>query len=366
MTAVDTGLMVKSQLASYQKAINATINDYADRALRRTADEYTPYSHSALSAYISVLRRGGKRLRGALTMAGYGLAGGEDDRLALRAALAVELVHAYLLVIDDVADNSDMRRGGPSAHKILEAEHHNKDWKGDSRHFGEVMAVNAGLLGNHLAMHEFCTLPVDDSLKLEVVSMVNQIIVRTVHGQVNDLYNQVASESDEQTIIDTFSWKTAAYSIVNPLQVGAVLAGADSVDMAPLEPFGEKLGLAYQITDDIIGTFGAEQELGKSTRDDMCEGKMTLMVGRTLSRGSEEQKAAIQAALGNREASDAQFEAFRAAIEMSGALHYCQEMAEDLIVRSVRSLDELPLEWRQRPQWQFLRDLARFIQTRTK
>lgn len=366
METIPRGQDVKTQLDLYQAAIDTQINEYADKLLQRTADEYTPYSHSAVSAYATILRRGGKRLRGALTLTGYFLAGGQDERLALRAALATELVHAYLLVIDDVADNSDLRRGGPSAHKIIEAEHASKHWQGDSKRFGEIAAVHAGLIGGHLAMQELSMLPVADSVKLEALNLLNQTIVRTVHGQFNDIYNEAAGQADEQAVLDTLTWKTAAYTMVSPLQIGAILAGADAVNMAPLEPYGEKLGLAYQITDDILGTFGIEQQTGKSVRDDMGEGKMTLMVARALSRGSAEQKTAIKAALGNRTASEAEFEAFRSAIEDSGALAYCREMAEDLVARSVRSLDELPLEWRKRPEWTFLRELARFIQDRTK
>lgn len=362
-SAQDAG--IRARLADYQKAIDLEINDYAEQLLARTAAEYTPYSHDALNSYVTILRRGGKRLRGAMGMAGYRLAGGDDEYLARRIALVLELIHAYLLVIDDIADRSQTRRGGPSAHKIIETDHRNRQLHGDSVYFGESIAMHAGLLGGHVAMQELCALPADDSLKLEAMSLLNQVIARTVHGQFNDIYNEAAGTVSEQEVLDTLTWKTASYTIVNPLQMGTILAGADAVDAAPLDDFGEKLGLAFQITDDIIGTFGLEDETGKSSRDDMAEGKMTLMVVRALQRGSDEQKAAIQVALGNHDASDAQFEAFRAAIEDSGALHYCRGMVGDLVGRSVRSLDELPLEWRQRDEWQFLRGLAGYIRDRT-
>lgn len=356
---------VRAQLAQYQKVIDLEINDYSERLLARTAAEYTPYSHNALNSYVTILRRGGKRIRGALGIAGYRLAGGEDEYLARKIALVLELIHAYLLVIDDIADRSNMRRGGPSAHKIIENEHAARQMHGDSVHFGESIAMHAGLLGGHLAMQELCALPANDSLKLEAMSLLNQIIIRTAHGQFNDIYNEAIEMVDEQSVLDTLTWKTASYTIVSPLQMGAILADADTVDMAPLEPFGEKLGLAFQITDDIIGTFGTQQETGKSNRDDMHEGKITLMVARALQRGTEEQKAIIHAALGNSQAGDTEFEAFRTAIEDSGVLHYCREMVDDLVGRSVHSLDELPLAWQQREEWQFLRELARYIQNRT-
>lgn len=365
MTASASSLEVRAQLAAYQKTIDLEINDYAERLLARAAAEYTPYSHQALGSYVTILRRGGKRIRGGLAMASYRLAGGEDEQLARRLGLVLELVHAYLLVIDDIADRSHIRRGGPSAHKIIEAEHQRHQWRGDSAHFGESIAMHAGLVGGHLAMQELGSLPAGDSVKLEAMNLLNQTIVRTAHGQFNDIYNEALEMVSEEAVVDTLRWKTAGYTIVNPLQMGAVLAGADAWEMAPLEPFGEKLGLAFQITDDILGTFGTEQETGKSNRDDMSEGKITLMVARALQRGSDEQKAAIHAALGNAETTDAEFEACRGAIEDSGALHYCREMVDDLVGRSVRSLDELPLAWRERGEWQFLRDLARYIQNRT-
>ena len=366
MTATASSLPLHERLKAYQKTINLEIGDYSERLLTRTATEYTPYSHDALNSYITLLQRGGKRIRGALGMAGYGLAGGQDEQLARRIALVLEMIHAYLLVIDDIADRSDMRRGGPTAHKIIEAEHKAKDYHGDGTHFGEAIAMHAGLMGGHLAVQELCALPAADSVKLEAVSLLNQIIVRTAHGQFNDIYNEVVDRVDERQVLDTLRWKTAAYTIVNPLQMGAIIAGADAIDMAPIEDFGERLGLAFQLTDDILGTFGRDEETGKSCRDDMNEGKITLMVARTLQRGNDDQKAAIRTALGNPRATDEQFAAFQAAIEDSGSLHYCREMVADLVARSVQSLDELPAEWRGREQWRFLRDLARYIQNRTR
>lgn len=365
MTATARNADVRARLADYRRVIDLEINDYSERLLARTAAEYTPYSHDALNSYIKILRRGGKRMRGALAIAGYHLVGGKDEHAARRAALVIELVHAHLLVIDDIADQSDMRRGGPSAHKIIEAQHASKGLRGDSKRFGEAIAMHAGMVGGYLAMLELCTLPAQDDRKLEAIALLNQTIIHTVQGQFNDIYNEAIEIVDEKSVLDTLTWKTAAYTIVNPLQLGAVLAGAKAVDVASLEPFGERLGLAFQITDDILSTFGREDETGKSSRDDMIEGKMTLMVARTLRRGTKAQKAAIHAALGNPEADDEQFEAFKAAIEDSGALHYCREMAKDLVVRSVASLDDLPAAWRQRGEWQFLRDLARFIQHRS-
>lgn len=365
MTVTAHGTDVKVRLATYQKAIDLEINDYSERLLARTAAEYTPYSHDALNAYATLLRRGGKRVRGALAMAGYQLAGGTDEHVARRVALVLEMIHAYVLIIDDIQDRSDMRRGGPTAHRIIEASHRARGFKGDSAHFGVAIAINAATTGCHLALNELCMLPAEDSLKLEAMSLLSSTLIRTGHGQFNDIYNEAVETVDEASVLETLTWKTAAYTIVNPLQMGAVLAGADAVDMAPLESFGEKLGLAFQITDDIIGTFGTQDETGKSNRDDMHEGKITLMVARALQRGIDEQKNVIHAALGNPEAGDAEFEAFRSAIEDSGALHYCREMVDDLVGRSVQALDELPQEWRQREQWQFLRDLARYIQNRT-
>lgn len=365
MAVTARGTDIEVHLAAYQKAIDLEIHEYSERLLTRVAAEYTPYSHDALNAYVTILRRGGKRVRGALGMAGYRLAGGIDEQLARRAALVLELIHAYLLVIDDIADRSDIRRGGPTAHKIIEAEHMARHMHGDSAHFGESIAMHAGLLSGHLAMQELCMLPAEDSVKLEAMSLLNETIIRTAHGQFNDIYNEAVETVDEQSVLDTLTWKTAGYTVVNPLQMGAILAGADAVDMAPLEDFGERLGLAFQITDDILGTFGTYQEMGKSNRDDIHEGKMTLMVARALQHGTDEQKAVLHAALGNAQATDDQFEACRAAITDSGALHYCREMVDDLVSRSVRSLDELPAEWRAREEWQFLRGLAKYIQRRT-
>ncbi len=144
MNLTDYRTDVQKRLTIYQKAIDLEIHTYSEALLARTASEYTPYSYDALDSYMAILRRGGKRIRGALAMAGYHLAGGEDEQLARRVALVIELIHAYLLVIDDIADRSELRRGGPTAHKIIEAGHRARQLHGDSEHFGESIATQPG------------------------------------------------------------------------------------------------------------------------------------------------------------------------------------------------------------------------------
>ncbi len=106
-------------------------------------DEYGAYSRAAIESFVSILSRGGKRLRGVLTMASYEMLGGKDREMIIKAARAVEMIHAYVLMIDDIADRSDTRRGGPSAHKIMEEYHHANSLKTEDVHFGESTTSSA-------------------------------------------------------------------------------------------------------------------------------------------------------------------------------------------------------------------------------
>ncbi len=234
---------------------------------------------------------GGKRLRGRFCIAGWRAVAEASGRSAapaddvVAAAAALEIFHAAALVHDDLIDNADTRRGRPAAHRALEAAHRAAGWSGDAAAFGRSGAI---LLGDLLVAWS------DDLLEegLAAASPSAAAAARREYavmrrdvtiGQFLDVAEESAfrTEPDDrhaERALRVASYKSARYSIQQPLAIGAALAGADADQLAALAAFGHPVGMAFQLRDDVLGVFGDEAETGKPSGGDLREGKRTVLI----------------------------------------------------------------------------------------
>src|SRR5882757_2224696 len=134
-------------LTEYKQQIDAGIAAYCDSLLRTISADFGPYSREAALAFCSLLQRGGKRVRGALVITSYNMFGGTDHQVALTAARGAEMLHVYMLIIDDVCDRSPMRRGDATVHEFLARYHREHHLHGDAAHFGVSTALAVALVG---------------------------------------------------------------------------------------------------------------------------------------------------------------------------------------------------------------------------
>ena len=327
------------KLAALKTEIDAELGKHAQKLRTTTARDFTPYSVAAVDAYTQILSRGGKRIRGALTVVGYEMCGGNDREMILQAACAIEMTHAYILVLDDIMDKSAMRRGGPSAHTTLTNYHRQHGLGSEGGHFGEAVAINAGLIGCHYAQGLVARLHVSDAYKLNALQLLNDALVVTGHGQINDIFNEVVAETSERAVDQVFEWKTAHYTFLNPLQFGMALAGVTGSMLAAVTEYCMQAGRAFQITDDILGTFGSEQEAGKSPMDDIREGKRTLLSVVALQKAQNGDKNFLIQMLGNAHLTQAEFARCKEIFESTGALTASTERAAQHIAQAKRSLN---------------------------
>lgn len=304
--------------------------DAIDRDLRTFADEwvqtYDPVEREPIEAFRDILLRGGKRLRGILAMQSYHAHGGTDPDVAIGAARVSEIGQTYLLMIDDIQDKSEVRRGGPAAHVILgQKAIRSAAMHGDLDHYGESQTINAALAGMHRADTELLSLPVEGGSILNAMKQMHLRAEITAAGQIKDIYNQssntLPSVEDIERVLTN---KTAYYTFVSPLELGATLAGYEKLD-DDLLGYAIHTGCAYQIADDIIGTFGNEEETGKSNNDDIREGKMTLLTRFALRDATDQDRITLKAILGNESASTEQCDLVRDIMVRTGALAYCEE-----------------------------------------
>lgn len=317
------------RLKRYKELIDKDISDYSEQLLGKTEHEYGDYSKETLEAFTSILARGGKRLRGALVMASYEMLGGADQQMILRAARAIEMIHAYVLIVDDIADRSPMRRAGPSAHVIMDNYHDQKKLKGEGHHFGESMATQAALIGGYLAEELIDDLNVSDKIKLAVLKNLHQNLIHTGHGQLRDILNETLPTVSEEDALWTATYKTAYYTVINPLETGAILAEASEKNLVTLRKFGLHAGVGFQIADDIIGIFGDDGTTGKSSLDDLKEGKITVLMTYALENANEKQRQQLQSMLGNPSLTLEDLLLCQKILSDTGALEYTQRGAVD-------------------------------------
>jgi len=300
------------------------INSDLERFAKEWQDNPAMATREPVRAFCDVMLRGGKRLRGLLVMESYFAHGGTDEEVALGAARVFEIIQTSLLIVDDIADRSKLRRGGPSAHVQLEEFARSHHMKGSAHHYGEVQTMNAAYAGLHKATTELLALPVSSAIARQACARFHENILVTIGGQIDDIYNEATPELVSEAAIESvMERKTAHYSFLSPIELGARLAGAKEI--APgLKGYSLHAGCAFQIADDIIGTFGKENETGKGTNDDIIEGKLTLLAYHALAHGSPEQVATLRRVLGNENATTEDCDAVRRIFTSAGALEYAK------------------------------------------
>jgi geranylgeranyl diphosphate synthase type I len=341
------------QLMNYKEAIDKDIEAYSRHIRQSTAEQYGKYPEVVTGAYLDMLERGGKRIRGSLAMVGYAMCGGTDKAMIVRAATALELLHAYILILDDIQDRSKLRRGRPTVHEALAEYHRSHHLRGNAEHTGVALSLNAALSGAHAAQ-----------VKLKAIGIVNQTMITTAHGQTADIMNELIPVASGRDIQNALEWKTAHYTMLNPLCVGMVLAGAGCEDTDAIRDYALHTGKAFQITDDIMGIFGTDEQTGKSTMDDIREGKRTVLTSYALEHAPEVDRITLERSLGNEALSKEEFQACQRILRDSGALDNALKEAQEHVDSAMQALVARQPHWK--PQGvAFLRGLAQSLLSRT-
>lgn len=221
--------------------------------------------------------RGGKRLRPLLVLTGYQLISHQvPTEPVIETAAAVELVHAYFLIHDDIMDASDLRRGQPTVHRRLASLYQDQNLSpARVDRLSTGMAILVGDLASALADEALLELKTPSKIKEQLCQQLNQTVRQTIYGQELDLQLEIRTTATAADIETVERIKTAQYSIASPLQLGATLAGAATTDHKLLEDFALPCGIGFQIQDDIIGAAGDEAISGKPVGDDLRQGKQT-------------------------------------------------------------------------------------------
>ena len=230
--------------------------------------------------YFSNLNTNGKLVRGVLTNLGYYLLN-DNRNYSNDLALAYEVFQTAILVHDDIIDQDDKRRGVNTIH--FENFNKYKSYNDvEAKHLGNSIAICMGDFGLYEAIKIISTAYKDDPNLSKVLNNFIDTALNTVRGEVLDVIlpfesknEKLNNDSLEESIMNIYKLKTANYTIIGPLSVGLLLAGADSKKIEDISLFGEKVGIAFQIQDDILGIYS--DEMGKVIGSDIKEFKQTIL-----------------------------------------------------------------------------------------
>ncbi len=223
------------------------------------------------------LLRSGKRIRPILFIIGY-LGFAKKIALGLySSALSMEFLHDFLLVHDDIIDKSDIRRGKPAMHKIL--NNYLKKYKG-IKFNGQDLAIVAGDVIYSISFHSFLSIKEDPFRKEAALKKLIEAAMYTGSGEFIELIcgAKDIGKITKEEIYQVYYYKTAYYTFAAPLAMGAILAGASKKESDILFRYGICLGRAFQIKDDILGMFSHESQIGKSILTDLKEAKKTILI----------------------------------------------------------------------------------------
>ena len=319
-----------ADIASYRESIEREVAQCFDEFNDRLPSELSAQSTWALAAAREYcLRPSGKRIRGSLAAHVAQEVGDCSDDLATKLGAYIELMHNYLLVVDDVADQSMLRRGRPTIHERFIAEDHSSI----SRFDGEMIAINIGIMLQHIASWYSTKMPLDPALFVQLSAVMNTNIAITGFGQIDDVYQRWGREGiDGRAIVRKYEQKSGYYTFVNPLQCGLLVGGkTDQSAKAAALRYGLPAGTAFQLHDDYSGIFADPAVTGKNNYDDIREGTYTFLVHSALENANTDDRATLLALLGDPNASEGSVAIVRDIFTRTGAKKKTEEKIDQEI-----------------------------------
>ena len=285
-----------------------------DRVITHRLDSGVPLV-SQVSRYI--IGAGGKRLRPALLLLSAGALGCQDvQRFSL--AAVVEFIHTATLLHDDVVDDSALRRGNATANET----------------FGNPASV---LVGDFLYSRAFQMMVEAGNMRImAVLADATNVIAE---GEVLQLMNMHNAELDEASYLQVIRSKTAKLFEASA-RVGAILAGGSPAEEAACADYGQALGTAFQVIDDVLDYAGDSEVMGKSLGDDLREGKATLPLIAAMQRGTAAERDLIRQAI--EQGSEDQLGAVIEIVRRTGALDVARQAAGAEAARAVAAARQLP------------------------
>ena len=261
---VDVIEILKKYSKSIDEEINKSLVTIDPKGLRQSSEH--------------LIKAGGKKLRPSLVVLSCEAVSG-NPKNALKTAAAMELIHTFSLIHDDIMDKDELRRGEPSVHIL----------------WGEPMAILAGDTIFSKAFEAILDTKIDDVSSSRVIEALKTVVdscIKICEGQACDMGFEEKFDVKEKEYLNMIYKKTAAL-IAAATKSGAILGGGDQEQIEALSEYGRLIGMAFQIQDDYLDVVSDAEKIGKPAGSDIVEGKMTLMVVHTIENASPEDKETL-------------------------------------------------------------------------
>ena len=349
MTVVPSTTAAPSSLGWIAERVEARIEGVLAEELARWSGVDAELA-DPFEALRDLVRAGGKRLRPAFCHWAFVGAGGDpEDLVVVDAGAALELLHTFALIHDDIMDGSATRRSMDTIHVRFESRHQLGEWRGEGRRFGEGVAILAGDLAFVYADRMMAGAP------RAAGEVFTELRIEVNVGQYLDLVGTARGRIGEDAAQRICRFKSGKYTIERPLHLGAALAGRLDELAGPLSDYGLPLGEAFQLRDDLLGVFGDGAVTGKPVGEDLREGKPTVLfalAAEVVGRSS------VLDRYGGDDLSDDDIAALQDALVESGAVERVEHRIDGLVAEAVLAMDRAPLTAEAR---RALSDLAYYV-----
>jgi geranylgeranyl diphosphate synthase type I len=328
-------------LNKIKNKIEATLASYIDQI-------DSAYSLRSISPVLSnhikeYLKRRGKRVRSTLFVLSY-LGYAKKPKSGLyRSSLALELLHNFMLIHDDIIDRSALRRGKPAMHTMLNS--HLAPYKNLKFNGSDLGIVIADVI-YAMAIDAFLEIREDPANKEAALKKFVEAAIFTGSGEFIEMLAG-AKPIYRITIKDIYKiydLKTAHYTFCSPLAVGALLAGAPRAQISALIKYGIAVGRAFQINDDILDMFATENQTGKSSLTDIKESKKTVLIWYAYRKTSFANRRIMQRIFDKPRIAQTDLEKIRGIVRSSGSLAFARDQIRQLLKQALLSSKDLTMK----------------------
>jgi geranylgeranyl diphosphate synthase, type I len=292
-----------------------------------------------LQSLKQLVMSGGKRLRPAFCYWVFvGLGGDPTDSRVIDAGAALELLHSFALVHDDVMDDSRQRRGNQSVHVQFQEVHNNEGLSGEARRFGEGVAILVGDMAFVYADHLMRRTP------RAAIDVFTEMRIELNVGQYLDLAATARGIASKEMAQKIASYKSGKYTVERPMHLGAALTEQFPAMADAISAYGIPVGEAFQLRDDLLGAFGDEERTGKPVGGDLREGKPTALLAIARDRVSGSDADFLTRRYGASDLSPQEIKDLQRIFRETGAESDVESTIDNLTEAGLTALSEMRIE----------------------
>jgi geranylgeranyl diphosphate synthase type I len=327
-------------VAAVEDQLRAVVTRGVAEALETIDAELRQYAALCTSAVTA----GGKRLRPRFAYWGWRAGDADPDTYAqiVTIGAALELLHAAILVHDDIIDSAPLRRGLPSVRAALADRHRARQWAGDATEFGDHAALLLGdllwasaqdAIGDGIA-----ELP--SARRAEVTELFRAMRLEVMAGQLLELDAQAAQLLTDAAAHKIVTYKTSKYTVERPVALGLTVAEAPAGTRLALGRYAAATGRAFQLRDDLSDLYGPPSTSGKIAGGDIRDGKPTELLGTALRLATEADRRALRHVIGDPDADRSAIEGVMKICHDTGAVHTIGDRVTELTAGARSALRE--------------------------